>query len=90
MTSGYERFRQELVTANEYHLQLMLGVEGTLTDVAEGIPYSDFSGDSCLRKLMTLQVKYGVQPVFCQNRQELTRYIWEFFSAVERNWKPCG
>ena len=86
MSSGYPRFKRELLAAQDAGVQLVLGIEGTLTDVYAGIPYSDFSGDSCVKKLFTLWVRYGLRPVFCQSRAELAQVIVETFAAIERNY----
>lgn len=87
MSNGYPRFKQEFLAAQEAGVQLVLGIESTLSDVLDGVPYSGFGGESCIKKLMTLWVKYGLRPVFCQSRAELACYIVETFAAIERNWQ---
>lgn len=87
MTSNYPRFKMELLAAQEANVQLLLGIEGTLTDVLEGVPYSDFAGESCVRKVMTLWVRYGLRPVFCCNRRELAQQIVGLFAAIERGYQ---
>ena len=84
MTGGYRRFKRELLKARTLGTLLILGVEAPLSKVAEGYPHSDFSGESCLRKVFTLWVKYGLQPVFCRNREELAMFIRQTFEAIGR------
>ena len=84
MTSGYSRFKKEMGRAKESGIDLILAVEGTLGDVLDGISHSQFSGDSMAQKLFTLQVRYGLQVVFCSNRLEMTRHITEYFEAIGR------
>ena len=73
-----------MVLAQEWKWHLLLGLEDTLMTIRQGYEYSTFSGDSCVQKLFTLWAKYQVQPVFCDGRRELARYIEETFLAYER------
>ena len=86
MTSGYPRFKREMVKAKQLGLTLILIIEGTLTDVLGGTIHSSMAGASLLQKLFTLQVRYGLQPVFCDGRQEMSRYIVETYAAIGRNY----
>ena len=86
MTRGYTRFRQELFLARESQVKMLLGVEASLLVVYDGIPYSDFSGASCVQKVFTLWLKYGLQPVFCSTPYELARFLEELFHAMARTY----
>lgn len=86
MTSGYERFKREMVRAKEANVKLILIVEGSYTNVYGGIQYSQFSGESMIKKLHMMQVKYDLETVYCESRRVMARYIAGFFHAVERNW----
>ena len=86
MTSGYDRFKKEMARAKEANVKLILIVEGSYTDVWNGIEYSQFSGDSMIKKLHMLQVRYDLETVYCESRRVMARYIAGLFSAVERNW----
>ena len=84
MTKGYSRFRREVIKAKELRLVLILIIEGSLSEVYQGLPYSKFSGDSCIQKLFTLWLKYDLMPVFCTSRVEMMAFIKETFEAVGR------
>ena len=86
LTSGYPRFKEELAKAKELGIYLILGIEASLSKVAQGFPRSDFAGESMMRKLMTLWTRYGLQPVFCKNREELADFVAALFLAVERQY----
>ena len=84
LTKGYDRFKAELLRAQEAGLTLMVIVEDSLTEVRRGAPYSQESGESLLQRCFTLMVKYHLQIIFCQDRREVARYILEFSKAVGR------
>lgn len=86
MTGGYLRFKREMVKARQLGLTLVLIIEGTLTEVLAGTRHSSAAGASIVQKLFTLQVRYGLQPVFCDGRQEMSRYIVETYAAIGRNY----
>lgn len=86
MTSGYERFKKEMSRAKEANVELILCIEGTYTDVWDGVEYSQFPGPSMIQKLETLWAKYGLWTVFCESRRVMARTIAGKFSAVERNF----
>ena len=88
--AGMERFKREITKATENGCQLILIVEGSMCDVIAGAEYSTISGDTTLKKMFSLFVRYGVIPVFCNNRSEMKRYIIEVFEAVGRNWKKTS
>jgi len=84
MTSGYPRFKRELLRAKTLGLQVILIIEGSLATVLQGFNRSQFSGESCVKKLMTLAVKYDCYPVFCNSRAEMVRFITEVYAALGR------
>mgnify|MGYP001570761313 CR=1 FL=1 len=84
MTQGYHRFKEEMQRAKDTKIDLILGLENTLGEVAEGVSYSKFDGSSMVKKLMTLEIRYGLRVVYCRNRLELARWIIEYFSAIGR------
>lgn len=88
LTGGIKRFKRELGRAVEFKLAVILIVEGTLSEVLAGIPHSTVKGESILKTVMTLWVKYDLIPVFCPNRSEMKRYILETFEAINRNYSP--
>ena len=86
LTKGYDRFKAELLRAQEAGLTLIVVVEDSLTDVRRGAPYSQESGESLLQRCFTLMIRYKLQMVFCQDRREAARYILEFSKAVGREY----
>jgi len=90
MTQGYPRFKNEMLAASNAGLKLTMIVEASLSDVYGGYGHSQFSGESCVKKLMTLWCRYGLQPVFCNDRDESAAFIVETFDAIGRCWKQHG
>lgn len=84
MTSGYPRFKRRLLEAQQCKVQMILMIEGSLGTVLQGTQHSQFSGESCVKKLFTLAVKYDLYPVFCVNRGEMVRFITEVYAALGR------
>lgn len=87
MTSGYLRFKKEMERAKESQMKLILIIEGSYTDVWQGIPHSQFDGDSMLKKLATLYVKYDLEYIFCESRRVMARRIVDTYSAIERAYE---
>lgn len=87
MTSGYERFRKEILRASELDIKLVLLIEGSMKQVQAGFSYSNFDGDSMLKKLAMLYVKYDLEYHFHGGRREMARKIEDTFCAVNRFWK---
>ena len=86
MTSGYDRFKREMERAAAHKHKLIILVEGTYSEVLAGFSRSEFSGESMVKKLATLECKYDVPSWFCESRDVMARRIVDTFSAVERNW----
>jgi len=84
MGKGYERFKKEIELAKELDIRLILIVDKPLTTVLKGYEKSDILGVSIVKKLFTLWIKYDLTPVFCKDREESARYIYEFFCAIGR------
>lgn len=87
MTEGHSRFKNEIEKAKTRQVGLVLAIEGSVADVAAGYAYSKFSGESMLRKLMTMWLKYDLTPLFCGNRESMANIIREFYEAFGRNYK---
>lgn len=86
LTRNIDRFKREIEKANDFGLKIILIIEGSVNDVLAGIPQSSVKGESILKTIFTLWVKYDLMPVFCNNRQDMKRFIWETFSAISRNY----
>ena len=90
MTSGYDRYKREMERAKDDAIKLILIIEGSYTDVWNGFERSKYDGESMLKKLATLYVKYDHEYIFCESRRVMARRIADTFLAVERAYKPGG
>lgn len=81
MTSGYARFKRELIRAANLKVNLVLIVENTISEVKEGYAHSEFKGESMLKKLGTMWFKHRMPTVFCNGRNEMVEYITQYFMA---------
>lgn len=86
MGQGYDRFKVEMQKAKAMDCHLMLLIEGSIQDVWQGYEHSSISGDSMLKKLAMLRVRYDLEVHFFNSRREMARFIEEIYSAVIRNW----
>ena len=84
MTQGHDRFKREIERAKDYEVKLIIIIEGTLTKVLKGYEHSKVEGSSIVKTLFTFWEKYDVMPVFCKDREECSRYIYEFYTAIGR------
>lgn len=87
LTSGMERFKKEIARAKAANATLYIIIEGSISDVLNGIAHSSVSGEQILKTLNMLRVKHGVDHIFCNNRAEMKNQIVHTFWAIERNWK---
>lgn len=86
LSSGYDRFKCEIIRCQEAKFRMILLIEGTLTKVARGTKHSSRSGESVLAQTMTLFVKYGIIPVFAKDPEEAAKYITLFYTAYEKKY----
>lgn len=84
LTQGRERFKKEIDRAKAKDIKLILIVEGSFTKVMNGIPQSMMDGLTIIRQMMTLWIKYGLMPVFCKDREEMSRFILEYYFSIGR------
>lgn len=84
LTTGMKRFKRELERAKEHGVQMVLIIEGSMRDVAKGVPYSTVDGSQILKTVFSLWVRHDLIPVFCNDRMEMARFITETFCAVAR------
>lgn len=87
LSQGYERFKKEIIRAKESNTELILIVEGSLTRVLHGSPYSMRTPESIVYQLFTLYVRYGIKTVFCSTRDEASEYITQFYIAHYKEWQ---
>ena len=81
---GYKRFKKELDRASKNNIKLILIIEGNLSKVIKGYRYSEMKGATVVKRLFTIWIKYDLQPVFVKDRNEMSIYITEYFSAIGR------
>ena len=84
MGKGFKRFKKEILRAKELNIKLMLIIEKPLGTILKGYEKSDLKGESVVRRIFMLMVKYEIYPVFCKDRDEMSRYIYEFYCAIGR------
>ena len=86
MTTGNDRFKKMLERSKGNHLQVILLIEGTIKDIFKGYKHSTVAGETILKTIFTLFVKYDLIPVFCEDRRSMARFIEETYSALARNF----
>lgn len=86
LTVGIERFKRELEKAKESKVTLYLAIEGSIYDVYAGSSFSTIMGSQIVRTIFSLKVRYGLEPVFCPNREQMKYYMYETFDAVRRSY----
>lgn len=81
---GHDRFKRELERAKNLNIRLILIIECSFTKVLKGYERSSISGETMIKMLMTMFLKHNLYLVFCKDREEAARYIYEFYSAIGR------
>jgi hypothetical protein len=89
---AYRREKAKIQVAQEQGYELILAIEGSLSDVLAGFTYrkggricrSRKSGLAMARQLMTIERRYGVRVWFCGTRKEMAWRIIEYYLAGER------
>ena len=85
-TDGHRLHKAKLEKAKADSMKLILIIEGSYSDVWNGFERSQFDGQSMLKKLATLYVKYDHEYIFCESRRVMARRIVDTFLAIERHW----
>ena len=85
MGKGYKRFRREIQRCQEKKAELIVIIEGTVTDILRGTKYSQVDGLRILRTILSVWNKYKVVSVFCRDRKEMATFIAEYYCAYARN-----
>ena len=65
--------------------ELIIIIEGTITDILKGTKYSQMDGLKILRTILSIWDKYKVTTVFCRDRKEMSTFISEYYCAYARN-----
>ena len=87
LSQGYDRFKREITEATENKISLIIIIEGSLRRVLSGYINSKRTPISIVYQLFTLRVRYGIEAVFCNNREEMSSYITHMFLALEREYE---
>ena len=85
MGKGYRRFRKEVMRSKDNKSELIIIIEGTVTDILRGTKYSQIDGLKILRTILSVWDKYKVVSVFCRDRKECATFIAEYYCAYARN-----
>ena len=81
---GYERFKKMLARADKQGISIILIIEGSLSKVAKGHRYSRvMKGYVVVKRLFSMKIKH-CEVVFCKDRVETAKYIYEYFCAIGR------
>jgi ERCC4-type nuclease len=86
LSQGYERFKREIERAKESNIKLIIIVEGSITKVLNGVPYSQRTPESIVYQLFTLRARYDIETVFCKDREEMSEYITQFYIAHKKEY----
>lgn len=86
LTGGMDRFKRMLERAKSVDVQVYLLIEAPIEKVYQGYEHSQVGGDQIVRTIFSLKVRHGLEPVFCNSRNEMKAHIVETYSAIERMW----
>lgn len=86
LTSGYDRFKAEIIRCQEAKFRMFILIEGSLTKVGKGTKHCKRNPCALLDQLFTIFVKYKIIPVFCKDPSEASRWILLFYKAYEKNY----
>ena len=84
-SKDYKRFFKEIERSKANNTELIIIIEGTVTDLLKGTSFSQVKGIQILRTLLSLWNRYQVVSVFCKDREEMARYITEYFLSIGHN-----
>ena len=90
VTVGADRFKREIERANNAGCKLYMIIEGSLYDVIRAETGRYVKEGSIIKAIFTFKVKYGLEPIFCTDRNEMKRYMLETWEAFGRNFKHLG
>lgn len=92
LTSNYSRFKREIQRAKDKELIMILAIETNFSNVLKGCKHSSVKGQTIIRKMFTLWMKYGIYFMFCKNAEEMSKFIIELFlyAGKHKLWYPSG
>lgn len=88
--NGHDRFKRELERAKQANFKLVLMIEGTYTDVWNGVEHSQMDGRTILKIMATMYCKYDLEYHFCESRRVMARRIADTFAAIERSYSTSS
>lgn len=92
LSKGYPRFKREIDRAKAQKLQVIILIEGTMQQVANGYFHSRRRGDSVVWQLETIMERHQVAHKYFVNRRAMAKYIEDFFQykyveyVKEKGW----
>ena len=84
---GIRRHKEKIRKAEEMDCKLYCIIEGSLSEAYKGVDHSNVDPEPLVKRIFTFKVKYGFEPVFCNNREEMMSYMIETWEAFGRNFK---
>ena len=84
---GIRLHKEKIAKAERMDCKLYLIIEGSLSEAYKGVGYSEVQPEPLVKRIFTFKVKYGLEPIFCNNRQEMMAYMIETWEAFGRNFK---
>lgn len=85
---GIRRHKAKWERAKAMDCTLELIIDGTLSDILDGVSHTKVEPGPLVKRIFTFKVKYGISPIFCSNPHEMVRYMIETWEAFGRNFKP--
>ena len=82
-----ERHKEKVAKAERMDAKLFMIVEGSLSDLEEGVEHSQMEPQRIVKTTFTFFVKYGFMPIFCNDRNEMVRFMLHTWEAFGRNFK---
>jgi len=83
-SKGYKRFFKEIQRSKANQTELIIIIEGTVTDLLKGTSFSQVKGIQILRTLLSVWNKYKIISIFCKDREEMSLFIAEYYCSYAR------
>lgn len=84
---GIRRHKAKWEKAKKMEAQMYLIIDGSLSMAYEGVGYTKVEPEPLIKRIFTFKVKYGIHPIFCNDPNEMVRYMIETWEAFGRNFK---
>lgn len=94
ITSGHDRFKREMIRANEAGFKFIMLIECSYTDFTEkkfaGAYHHKLRPDIFIKILHTMIIRYNLEFVFCKDRSEACHYVRNYFNALVSEYDKEG